>query len=261
MKTLSKENKTVIGYIIIGICFVVFSGLTISALALKGEAYDPETLCLDEVSAHTIVVLDKTDSLSINQQRFMLNYLSKEKDKLRTSEKFSVFTLTENAYMNPEPIFSKCNPGTGENANKLYQNPQKIQMRFDRFFSKPLKENMNSMLSDNTGSKSPIFEMIGELSFRDDFGEETKERTLIIFSDMMHHTLKYSHYRNTIDYKYFSKESYADEVAASLNSVNVKIVYLLRDKLESIQGKRHLLFWEDYFEDMGAKVVEVKNVR
>ena len=261
METLNKENKTVIGYIIIGICIVVFSGLTISALALKGEAYDPETLCLDEVSAHTIIVLDKTDLLSISQQRFVLNYINKKKDKLRRFEKFSIFSLTENTYVNPEPIFSKCNPGTGKSSNKLYQNPKKIQMKFDRFFSRPLKENMKSVLSDGVGSQSPIFEMIRELSFRDDFGEDVKQRTLIIISDMMHHTPQYSQYKNRINYKHFSRKPYADEVAASLNFVNVEIVYLLRDKLGRVQGKRHLSFWEEYFEDMGAKVVEVRNVR
>ena len=138
--------------------------------------------------------LDKTDLLSISQQRFVLNYINKKKDKLRRFEKFSIFSLTENTYVNPEPIFSKCNPGTGKNSNKLYQNPKKIQMKFDRFFSRPLKENMKSVLSDGVGSQSPIFEMIRELSFRDDFGEDVKQRTLIIISDMMHHTPQYSQY-------------------------------------------------------------------
>jgi len=261
MKTLSKENKTVIGYIIIGICLVTFGTLFISTLALKGEAYDSETFCLDEVSAHTIIVLDKTDSLSINQQRFILNYINKEKDELRTFEKFSIFTLTENTYVNPDPVFSKCNPGTGKNANQLYQNPRKIQMRFDEFFSKPLKKNMNNMLSDNTGSKSPIFEMIKELSLRDDFGENVKQRTLIIISDLMQHTAKCSHYKRRRTYEYFSKTSYAYEVATSLNSVNVKIVYLLRNNLRKTQGDDHLSFWEDYFEDMGAEVTKIRNIR
>mgnify|MGYP000739358872 FL=1 len=147
-----------------------------------------------------MIVLDKTDSLSTSQQRVILNYINKEKDKLKTFEKFSIFILTENTYVNPEPIFSKCNPGTGKNANQLYQNPRKIQMRFDEFFSKPLKEKMNNMLSDNTGSKSPIFEMIRELSLRDDFGDDVQKRTLIIISDMMHHTSKYSHYKNRSTY-------------------------------------------------------------
>lgn len=259
--TLNKENKTVIGYVIIGICSVVFGALIISALVLKSEAYDPETFCLDEVLAHTIVVLDKTDFLSTSQQRFILEYINREKDKLATFEKLSIFTLTENNYLNPEAIFSKCNPGRGKDANKLYQNPRKIQMSFDRFFSKPLKENVSSVLSDSTGSRSPILEMIRELSFRDDFGDDVKKRTLVILSDMMHHTSEYSHYRNRIDYKSFSKEFYADEVAASLNFVDVKIVYLLRDKLGRIQGKRHLSFWKDYFEEVGTGVVEVRNVR
>lgn len=35
METLSKEKKTVIGYIIIGICIAVFGASMISALVLK----------------------------------------------------------------------------------------------------------------------------------------------------------------------------------------------------------------------------------
>ena len=261
MKTLTKENKTVAGYIIIGVCLVIFAVLAVSAMALKGEAYDPETLCPDVVMAHTIIVLDKTDFLSSDQQRFALNYINREKDKLGPSEKLSIFTLTERNYINPEPIFSKCNPGTGENASQLYQNPRKIQMRFEEFFSKPLEENMNDILSDSTGSKSPILEVIRELSLRDDFGNNVEHRTLIIISDMMQHTSKYSHYKNTVEYKLFSKKPYADEVKANLNSVNVKIVYLRRDKLGNIQGEKHLSFWEDYFNEMGAEVTDIKNIR
>ena len=134
-------------------------------------------------------------------------------------------------------------------------------MRFDEFFSKPLKENMRDILSDNTGSRSPIFEMVRELSFQNDFGDDVQQRTLIIISDMMHHTSEYSHYKNTIDYKNFSEKPYAYEVSTSLGSVNVKIVYLLRDNLRNIQGKRHLLFWEEYFEEMGTEVADVRKIR
>ncbi len=261
MKTINKKDKETIGYSIIGICLVIFCILILSALALKGEDYNPETLCPDIVDAHTIVVLDKTDILSANQQKFILNYINKEKNRLETSEKFSIFTLTENTYMNPEPIFSKCNPGTGKTANQLYQNPRKIQMRFDSFFAEPLKKNMNKMLLDNTGSKSPIFEMIRELSLKDDFSNNIHKKTLIIISDLMQHVSKFSHYKNRSSYEYFSNKSYAYEVATSLNSVDVKIVYLLRDKLGNIQGNRHLSFWKEYFEDMGANVIKVRNVR
>lgn len=261
MKTLTKENKNLIGYMIIGICLVIFGASVVFALVLSGESYDPETFCRDEVSAHTIVVLDKTDSLSISQQRYVTDYINKEKNKLDTFEKFSIFTLTENIHMEANPVFSKCNPGSGKDANQLYQNPKKIQLRFDEFFSKPLKENMENILSENTGSKSPIFEMIRELSLRDDFGNGIEKRTLIIISDLMHHTSEYSHYKNRIDYKYFSGKPYADEVSASLDSIEVKIVYLLRNNLEKIQGKRHLSFWERYFEDMGAEVAKVRRVR
>jgi len=222
MKELSKEQKTTMGYIIIGVSCFILAVSAISAYVLTGEDCDPETFCKGEVLAHTIIVLDKTDPLTIEQQKFMLHYINKEKEKLKKFEKFSIFTLTENTYTNLEPIFSKCNPGTGENANPLYQNPQMIKMRFDNDFSEPLKENMNSLLFDSTGSKSTIFEMIRELTFRDDFGESMKNRTLIIISDMMHNTPEYSHYKNKIDYHYFSQKLYANEIAANLNLVTLQ---------------------------------------
>ena len=260
MKTLTKEKKTVIGYIIIVISIVIFGFLIASALVLKEEPYDTETLCRDDISAHTIIVLDKTDTLSNNQQKYVHDYINKEKEKLIPFEKFSIFALTENCFMSPEPIFSKCNPGTAKTANSLYQNPQMIQKRFNDFFSDPLQKNMNIILSENKGSKSPIFEMIKELSLRDDFSDEIEKRSLIIISDMMHHTPEYSHYKDTLDYNSFSIKSYAYEIASNLNTVNVKIVYLLRDNLGNIQGKRHLLFWKNYFEDMGAQATKVRIV-
>lgn len=260
MKTLTKEKKNIVGYYLIGICMAVFALLVISALALKGKEYDPETCCPEHITAHTIVILDKTDSFSVNQRKFILNYINKEKNELRPFEKFSIFNLTGKTYLSPDPIFSKCNPGTGKNANQLYQNPRKIQMRFDKLFSEPLKENMKGMLANNTGTKTPLLEMLSELSLRADFGENVQDRTLIIVSDLMQNTAEYSQYKDKIDYKYFSERPYAQEVAANLHGVKVKIVYLLRDSLRRYQGKRHLSFWKDYFKNAGAEVVSIKKV-
>jgi hypothetical protein len=260
MKTLSKENKTTIGYIIMGFCLLIFCTLAITAVTLRGDPYDTETLCTDNVQAHTIVVLDKTDSLSSSQQRFISKYINKEKDSLQTSVKFSVFLLHENSHVSPEPIFSKCNPGTGRDANQLYQNPRKIQMKFDEYFSKPLKRDMENILSDNSGTQSPILEMIRELTLRDDFGDKVQKRTLVIISDMMHHMSKYSHYKNNLDYDNFYNKPYSYEVMIRLDAVDVKVVYLLRKKLGNIQGERHLAFWQEYFRDSGTHVLEIRKV-
>lgn len=258
---MERLNKTSIGYIIIGACLAVFCALFASAIVLSGESYDPETFCLDELSAHTAIVLDKTDPLNKGQQDFVLKYINKEKNRLKDFEKLSIFTLTEDTYIDPEPVFSKCSPGTGENANGLYQNPKKIRLKFEKFFSAPLKEMLENIFSDNTNNQSPIFEMIRELSYREDFGKNVPERTLIIISDMMHHTSSYSHYREKTAYEDFSETSYGYEVVADLDSLTVKIIYLLRPGLTNVQGKRHLLFWEKYFQAMGAEIVEVRKIR
>jgi len=262
MKQLNKRSKTVIGYIIIAICFALICVLLVSALALKGEPYDPETFCpFDKEYPHTVILIDKTDSLKKNHQSFVLDYINNEKGKLGIHEKLSVFTLTEGTYIVPESMFSKCNPGTGVDANKLYQNPRKIRLRFDRFFAEPLQDVLKKILTYNVDTKSPLFEMIRELSYREDFGEDVPKRTLIIISDLMHHTSSYSHYRDGLDFKKFANTSYADEVKVHLGSVNVKIVYLLRSNLNKIQGKQHLLFWKNYFQAMGAHITAIRNVR
>ena len=247
MKKIDTTTKTWIGYIMIAVCLVLFCSLGISAFVLT-ESYDPETFCPDEILAHTVILLDLTDSLNKDQQKFVLSYINGEKNKLRDFEKLSVFTLTEDSYIVPESVFSKCSPGTGDNANELYQNPKKIRLKFDRFFSAPLKEVLVNIFPDRVDNRSPIFEMIRELSRKDDFQSDVPERTLIIISDMMHNTANYSHYKNRVDYEYFSETPYSDEVAAHLDSVDVKIVYLLRDNTCRIQGKRHLLCWEEYFQ-------------
>jgi len=262
MEHLDNNKKKVMGYIIIVSCFIIFCILIILAVALKGEAYDSETFCLlEKESPHTIILIDKTDSLNKNHQRFVLDYINKVKNRLEVYEKLSVFVLTADSCIVPEPIFLKCNPGTGEGANELYQNPKKIKLKFDRFFSNPLWEVLEDILSDSTDNQSPILEMIRELSLRDDFRNDIPKRTLIIISDMMHHTPNYSHYNQGSDYNYFAKTSYFDEVAASLKSVNIKIVYLLRTKLNTIQGRQHLVFWENYFQAMGGDVTDVRHIR
>lgn len=260
MKQQNSENKTIIGYIIIGVCVSILCATVALAIVLKGEKYDPETFCQEEISAHTIVILDKTDKLNSNQQHAILNYINREKDRLDTFEKFSMFTMSDSSYANPSPIFSKCSPGNGKEANQLYQNPRKIQFKFDQLFSKPLKENMNDIFSNDIGTKSPIMEMVRDLSLRDDFGNTVQKRTLIIISDMMQNTSNYSQYGDSLDYKGFSQQPYANELTTDLGSVDVKILYLHRDHLRKVQGKRHLSFWERYLEEMGAGDIEVRHI-
>jgi hypothetical protein len=262
MKTLDKNKKKVMGYIIISACFILFCVLIILSIALKGEAYNSETFCLlDKESPHTIILIDKTDSLNKNHERFVLDYINKVKNRLEVYEKLSVFVLTADSCIVPEPIFLKCNPGTGEGANELYQNPKKIKLKFDRFFSNPLWNVLEETLSDSTDDQSPILEMIRELSLRDDFSRDVPKRTLIIISDMMHHTANYSHYKCGVDYSAFAKTPYFEEVVSSLQSVDVKIVYLLRTKLNKVQGRQHLVFWGNYFQAMGGDVTDVRHIR
>ena len=109
---------------------------------------------------------------------------------------------------------------------------------------------------------SPILEMIRAVALDRSF-DSTKERRLIIISDMLHNVPAYSHYRESADFFRWRKTDYAQEfLQLSLLDVEVDVLYLKRadDTIRNIQTRRHVAFWEDYFEAVGASIRRLKPI-
>ncbi len=231
-------------------------------LIIGPEDIDETDLCpLDRAYPHTVLLVDKTDPFTPSQQLFLKNLTNKVKLELERYEKLSIYILDDENYLAPTPMFTMCNPGTGAGANEFYQNPPRVQKRFDDFFGAPLEAVLAKLLEGAEAPHSPIMEMLREVSFIDDFNTETPERRLIVVSDMLQNMPAYSHYRRSIDYDGFAASAYADEVAALLGGVTVKVVYLWRPRTRNFQGRGHIRFWDRYFAEFGANLVEVERVR
>lgn len=260
MATRKKLDR--LGVILIsGSAAVVIALLGVRFL-IGGESIDKTDLCpIDRPYPHTVLLVDKTDPFTPSQQRFLRNLTNKVKFDLERYEKLSIYVLDNENYLAPAPVFAMCNPGTGAGANELYQNPQRVQQRFDEFFGDPLDAVLEKLLEAAEAPHSPIMEMLREVSFVDDFNTETPERRLIVVSDMLQNMPAYSHYQDSIDYDGFAASAYADEVAALLGGVTVTVVYLWRPGTRNLQGLGHIRFWDRYFAEFGARLVEVERVR
>ena len=244
--------------------FAISFLFTLAALAvyLSGDRPDPETLCLKNLQAHTVILIDQSDALNKTQQRYVENMVQDFKKRLTRFEKFSIYILSEKDYVAPTPVFSKCYPGSGDEANPVYQNPAKVQKKFQEFFQTPLQRELDRLLEPKTSETSPIMEMLREISYKDDFSSSVPLRRLLVVSDLVQNVPMYSQYKDPIDFEYFQKLNYSGEVKAELSGVQVTLAYIMRGDPETgLQQNSHTNFWMQYFATLGAQVALVQKIR
>ena len=243
-------------------------GLTVAVLAVavalafwpRGE-YDPTTLCpTDGDYPRTAVLIDATDALSASQVKTIREEVNALRKRLTLHEWVGIFVLDEGNLVLPQPEVALCNPGDESTANPLFENPRQIRKRFEQEFRAPIEESVERLASLPSKSTSPILEMIRAVALDGNF-DSTKDRRLIIVSDLLQNVPEYSHYRQDANFDRWRDMPYArDFLQLSLLDVDVDILYLKRPDVRSLQTRGHVAFWEDYFDAVGAVVQTLKPV-
>ena len=105
-------------------------------------------------------------------------------------------------------------------------------------------------------------ESIQQVSVQEFLGKdlETVPKQLVIVSDMLQNTAGFSQYHGVEPFDTFRQSPYYIKVRTSLSKVEVTLFYLRRSTSGNLQGRRHIEFWENYFKDAGATLVDVKSV-
>lgn len=258
-EALTHEDKLGIKLFGVVLVSILFLGV-IAIIVTTEEAVDSE-FCLEETPVpHTVILMDRTDPLTLQQQSYFVEVANSLMKDFALHEKVSVFFVDSEMAAKPQPTFSMCNPGNGENLSGYLSNPKKVKKLFKSKFESPFTKTISVMSSEKSFVYSPIMEMIKSVSYRYDFRHTDKKRKLIILSDMIQNTDGYSQYNDSALYKNFKKSAYARENEALLGGVEVTIYYLWRTGLNNVQGRKHISFWEHYFANMGAKLVAVERI-
>lgn len=215
---------------------------------------------LEHLTADFVLLLDATDSYSGNQRRDIEKYLKKiESDDLPVRGRISTAAIGEERLKKfGTPL---CN--RQKDANRLFENRQRVRNRRKQLFYEPFESQLNELLQEKPKDRSPLLEQIQEAA-KHEFSsrkDSPLDRRLYLISDLLHHTLNYSHYNSMPpDFEEFrGMGDFERYTGRRLDGVKVHILYIHRKAHEHFQDRNaHLEFWKRYFEVIGAKLVDVE---
>jgi hypothetical protein len=245
---------------------VVVIGLGVTLYVLNTKTFvatEPVTLCPVKVppSEVNVLLLDSSDPLSQQQRLQIRNEISRLRNSVGRWGAIEVFAVDSNLENVTKPLIRLCNPGTGDELNRLYQNPDLARRRWETFVA-----TLDSAIDRQTVAASlgvsPIFEAIQATSLRV-FGRTEHDglrKRLVVVSDLLQHVPgRLSMYEAIPEYTDFRSSPYSTSVRADLAGVSVVILYLARNETTQ-QGRRHVEFWDAYFTNQGATVERVQKI-
>lgn len=242
--TMSRED--ICGLVILFFVFTVLSVLLVlwKSLSVTASDIDPETLCRLSHKDDPVVnlLIDKTDPLSESDMKKLERLITTLKKQLAQHERLSIHILDETGTYSPLPVFDMCNPGTGDQANELYENPRLIQKRYDEQFAAPLNAILATLLEPGSAPRSPIIETIKGLK-----GQDVKER-LVIVSDMMQNSELLTFYGRSP----FSRHKLEEEVCQLNSPYRLIEVYSIDRPRISVKRKQEIRnYWNDCMKKLG----------
>lgn len=224
---------------------------------------DPATLCPTKrpPSAVAVILLDVSDKFSEPQRIQIQNQLARLRDSIPRFGLVEVYTVDRLRRRVTEPVVHVCNPGTGADLSRIYQNPELARKKWDGFAAR-LTSDIDRQISAPALSTSPIFEAIQSTALKT-FGNPEYDglpKRLVIVSDLLQHVPGgLSMYDGVPSFGAFQKTPYFSRVRSDLGDVSVLVFYLARPGVVE-QNREHIVFWDRYFQSQGATVEGVEKV-
>ena len=260
-----KKRLDVVGTVIIVASLFVTASLIYAYVHVnaKTRTIDEQTLCpVDGPDGLTVVLIDRTDPLSVIQQKDLERHLSQLKTSLPKRTAVEVYSIgaEQKQLLSPEGN-RLCNPGRSTDVSGISGNPRLAEKRWSERFSQPLDELFRRMAESGTSPRSPIMEAIQSVGVTA-FGqlpERISYRSLVIASDMLQNSAVLSQYRDFYSFAQFKTQDSYRRVRTELRGVEVELWYI--GGRSPRQGRRHVEFWQQFFADTGAKIVRVSMIQ
>lgn len=224
---------------------------------------DPTTLCPTDhpLSEVIVVLLDMSDEFSDPQRLKIRNELDRLTAGMPRFALIEVYAVDPLEQRVPTPLVHLCNPGTGADLNRFYQNPDLARRKWERFL-RQLDAELARLMNAPESPTSAIFEAVQATALRTfnrpDYAGLPKR--LVVVSDLLQNVPgKLSQYDGTPAFQDFQHSAYFSEVRADLTGVAVTLLYLVRPTAPQ-RWPDHYRFWEEYFLAQGATVELVEPV-
>lgn len=238
---LSAKDKKGI-WIIVGVIGVL--GAIVIAQAMVGAKPKPGgDNCLGEVTRNTVFLLDYSEEISEQTlDEIVSRALTRINNNVKTNERVSIFTISELSKNSLKPVVSLCKPPS--EGSRAVENVRAIKKRFENNFEIPVR---NALSRQPTESKeSPIAQALTDISLSHYLSGSSN--TLVVFSDMLENTEKYSLYKctnpeNSIAQYRNSRKGAMERPAFKNTNVELNLMPRLGQKDEVLKCRDRLWIW------------------
>jgi hypothetical protein len=201
--------------------------------------------------AHTVVLVDQTDSLGQRQIDYVKTLILLEYERLNPGERLTVRPIDADPD-STEREFSRCRVRRGSDVLGIGANPEMIEADFRRVVGNPLNNYLNGLSNVPSADASPILETIASAVDSPDFGPNVGQRRLVVVSDMAQHSDQVSQYDEP-GVLAVTPEA-RDLLTRDMRNIDVRVHYVKRPSLGRIQSQAHRDFWRDWLRSEGAQV-------
>lgn len=247
-------------------------GAVVAAIILGGGAYimaadsqralDPTTLCPQDPSSVTVLLVDVTDPMNLPQQQDFLNQLTKLKNSIPRYGQLTIMRVDSTGKALLIPMITRCSPGTAGDTDTIKGNPQKLQKQWETGFSAPLDETFGSIVRASDADQSPIMESVQSVALTEfqKPGREGIPKRLIIASDLLQNTPGISFYKGLMTPDDFVRSDAFRRVRTDLRGVEVELWQLQRLDGARTQPRALSELWDRSISAQGGTVTRIYNV-
>lgn len=145
--------------------------------------------CVTPTVAETVIVLDHSETLSDQtRNEITARAMARVRDHVATNERVTVFYVSEVSKKSLVPAFSRCKPP--QDGNRAFEDVKGIAKTYQTAFLEPLENVLRAAPSN--AKESPIAQALIDISLSQYL--RGKRNTLLVYSDMLEHTPKFSLY-------------------------------------------------------------------
>lgn len=258
-RRLSVQRKALLMFSLVILCIG-------TALAVYVLGRPPELdafLCpRGSVPPHMVVLIDPTDPLTPDEVYTVRRELQRRVEALKPGERLSLLAIQPQPQgLVTESLFSRCRPRDGTDANPLTENQALLQKQYREAFEEPLARALTRLGELPGANTSPIMESLHEVATLREFAfVPGARRTLLLVSDLLHHTPKYSQYSPAASTGALPPSVVA-EVQGTLAGVDVLVLLRTSSAMCPWQTPAHARLWETYMQQAGVASYLVKQLR
>ena len=250
-----RQTQTRRALAILGASAAAIVGVGVLLALDRSPPTDPDTGCIAGQTVpreHTVVLVDQTDALSTHQIAYVKALILAEYQRLRPYGELTV----RGVRADPDDAgnsFSRCRLRRGAEVMGVASNPDMIEAAFKRTVGDALNTYLNGLHDVPSASRSPIIEAVDSAVDAPDFGPTTRDRRLVLVSDMAQNSRSVSEYAG-LGSGLDPSPAARSELTRDLHGVAVRIHYVHRPELAAIQTSAQRDFWRQWFTSQGANV-------